>query len=247
MSPQDDGKSVEPSQNLGAIGLPTETMDWSNMSLTINPLDIKNSTISDCVVIVGDENAKDVIIGDDDLDCTGYVIPENEITLVSSTMDREVPVSKDNVKVVLIHVGTASFDKGIATNVNDIFDQYQLMLQQVSVQYHNAKILVSSVLPRAKQNLYQEEFERVNLEITRFNDLVKNYCDGDECLQFLDNDVVFKTDFEVSDHLYKIHNESGIHLGRQGLIMLEDIFKDAIRDAYYEQKLQADYNVRLST
>lgn len=107
--------------------------------------------------------------------------------------------------------------------------------------------MVSSVLPRAKQNLYQQEFESVNKEIAEFNELLKAFCQNDPELTFLDNDESFISVFGVRDHLYRIHDETGTHLGSKGLDALGAIFSEAVVNLYYKTKLQLDYDVQVET
>lgn len=230
------------SESLTIIHDSEESVTWSDLLPEIGSL--AEPTISDCALVIGDSNVRHLVLGEE----TDYAIEAiTEGGLRVSDVTRilnDQPIEPDHdVKVVLIHVGTCDFEKNSNTDIKILYDLYVTMLQEVIQKYQNATLIVSSVLPRAKNNEFQHEFEDVNNEIIQFNEMIRVFCENKSKIVYLDNDETFRSDFEVCVDFYKIHDHSGAHLGRRGQEVLEDVFKKALNDVYYHNKLQEDFDV----
>ena len=221
--------------------LSRDFMEWLNHSM-----DMKDCQPSDHVVVIGDSNISNFNLDSEEVGASFLtkVICKTDIKIadVVNTFDDETNLSLDDVKIILVHVGAYNFEK---TDLQLLVRQYASMTDQLLAKCTSAKVIVSSVLPRAKQNLYQQEFGDVNQEIAEFNDLLRSYCLQNTDLLFLDNDESFVEDFEVCDHLYRIHGESGILLSRRGQEVLDSGLNEALLSTYFVAKLQQDYNVNV--
>ena len=228
-------------------GNESESMDLSNASLLIESLE--EQSLSDCAIVIGDFNVQELVLDDHDTDFNIEMLSEDDLKVsgVSRTLNRELTTSPDDVKVVLVHVGTCNFEKDSQTDLDKLYDEYVTMLHEVGQKFDKAMLIVSSILPRGKNNLYQHEFNKVNEEIGHFNEMIKSYCEAKPLIVFLDNDALFKGDFAVCEHLYKIHDESGAHLGRRGLETLEEVFKKSLNDTYYQHKLHLEFDVKIQS
>ena len=224
--------------------LSRDFMEWLNHSM-----DMKDCQPSDHVVVIGDSNVSNFNLDSEEVGASFLtkVICKTDIKIadVVNTFDDETNLSLDDVKIILVHVGAYNFEKTARTDLQLLVRQYASMTDQLLAKCTSAKVIVSSVLPRAKQNLYQQEFGDVNQEIAEFNDLLRSYCLQNTDLLFLDNDESFVEDFEVCDHLYRIHGESGILLSRRGQEVLDSGLNEALLSTYFVAKLQQDYNVNV--
>ena len=214
----------------------------SNFSLQINTPEAGVVLSSDVCVVIGDSNAVETVLSEDMPFRTETIGKRNlMISDVAKTLD-EHSLDCQNVKVVLVHVGSNDFSTTERTDLKQLCISYVNMLEVVMNVYSKAVLIVSSVLPRAKQNVYQQEFENVNREIAEFNEMLRMFCDSSS-IEYLDNFESFTDDFEIRDHLYRIHTISGIHLSKRGLEVLEDTFQSVLSDQYFKQKLRQDYDV----
>ena len=219
-----------------------ETLDWSNLSCEGDIADSKT-----VVAVVGDANVQNLELDCDEmlLDVDVIGCKDLKISTVTETMRTQSDSGKDDYTTILLHVGSNDFDKTKRSNFQLLFTEYTHMLTDIETLYKGVTIIVSSVLPRAKHNLYQEEFQTVNQEISHFNELVSAYCEGKSNIIFLDNDEAFFTDYEVQDHLYKIHDDRGLLLGKQGEMVLTETFTTALVENCYARKLRSDYDVHV--
>ena len=192
--------------------------------------------------MIGDSNAVETVFSED-MPFKMETIGKRGLMVagVAKTLDKQT-LDCQTVKVVLVHVGSNDFSTTQRTDLKQLCISYVNMLEAVMNVYSKAVLIVSSVLPRAKQNIYQQEFENVNKEIAEFNEMLRMFCDSSS-IEYLDNYESFTDDFEVRDDLYRIHTISGIHLSKRGLEVLEDTFQSVLSDQYFKQKLCQDYDI----
>ena len=226
-----------------------DSMEWLNPSKHESEIDREKSTVTDCILMIGDSNVKSLELTDEDEPFNLHVVsePELKISSVPEVVRQQFVADSDDIKVVLVHVGTHDFEKNLPTDLNLLFNQYTSMLNHLNDTFRNALIVASSVLPRAKSNAFQQDFEKVNLEIVHFNEMIKSACEKMPHIMFLQNDESFKQDLEICDHLFQIHDDSGIRLGRQGEGVLEGVFRSTLTETYYKKQLQTEFGLNIMT
>lgn len=224
-----------------------DSMDWSNLTV-----DETHQDPVECVLVIGDSNVGDLLLEGHESALTSEVVSEEKMKIhdVVTTLDKwmlDKPDKLNEVKMVIVHVGGYNFDIRVPADVHMLFEQYCGMLNAISQKLNNSSIILSSILPRARQNKYQEEFSTVNVEIAELNEMLRDLCENNEMLMYMNNDERFISNFEVCDYLYRIHDELGINLSRRGRDVLDETMEEIIMKVYYKTKLQTVFDVNVES
>ncbi len=64
-------------------------------------------------------------------------------------------------------------------------------------------------------------------------------------IAFIDNDCGVKKDGFVCSDAYNLSDRTGVHLNRQGLMILSDNLTNAVRQSYFKASLRGEWKLQL--
>ncbi len=160
----------------------------------------------------------------------------------------EVNLQMEEVKVVLMHIGTCQWtsDKEIQVEPADtMYRDYVEALNECSTAYPKAEIIISSIIPRlptVSSSLHQSQ---INREVGKVNEQLKELSREESHISYIDNDCDLQKDTVVCRDAYNPADKTGVHLNKKGLGLLSGKFTECIKTAYYKASLKGEWKVNI--
>ena len=139
---------------------------------------------------------------------------------------RKCLVPKDEVTQVVVHLGTTAWSyKAEVSAADEVYDEYEKMLNEVSSIYPHAKLVLSGVLPRDTTGKFAEKARLINEEIGKLNTKLKELEEKHDNVTFIPNDDI-KTKEQGGNHFV----EDTVHLSPEGAEILLKNVRNGIRE-----------------
>ena len=206
----------------------------------IEKAEIDTKQNNESLLIIGDSNCRGVQMENVPFKVVNEAMSGTGISDIESRI-HEIGIQSDEVKVIILHVGTCDFDEKGNNNVPLMYAEYVESLNLLGGHFPNAEIIVSSIPPRCPR---EGIVPNLNDEIGLLNEMLKGLCAKEQCLTYLNNDDGLRLNGGMLDHLmYHVSDKRGVHLNNQGLAVLTDKFRESAIEAYYKFRLEGEYDV----
>ena len=234
-----------------SLSMVTENGNLTQCSSELNGTKLAAASESPCKnkygVIFGDSNARDLTISKQ--------LPVEVInmstggTKVEDVKDKisNLNVDRNNVKVVLLHVGTCNWrsvtdSDGDVETADAVYNEYVETLENIGNAYPNAELVLSSVPLRDKEK-NSETNDKINAQVSALNDRLSHLSRREQNVTFINNDNTLAIFGEPCSDCYNEKDMLGVHLNTKGRAFLAENFNEAISEGYFKALLRDNFNV----
>lgn len=183
------------------------------------------------VMIIGDSNCRNIM--DNVPFHTDKQAMGGTAIFDVDTVIQESQIPADRVAAVILHVGTCDFDPARPNNVNMIYTEYVDCVHNIQSKYHEADIIISSVLPRAPR--VGRSNKRVNNEIQELNQKLRFLEKEVTNIMYADHGSLFIEDGMVKQSLYRQADKTGVHINEKGVQVLGDNLVKALVEIHFKK------------
>ena len=191
-------------------------------------------------ILIGGSNCRGMKLDNDEdltFEITSLIQGGLKINEAPEKLEESSQELKDRVEAVVVHVGTCDFPANDARTQDGNYLQYVELLNSISTTMPKAKILMSSILPRAGYGN-----TNINKQIKEFNKRLSKLADEEENLFFQNNDSQFEdSKGNVVKNLYRASEKAGIHINIDGQMELAKMMKNTLKEMHFRRRLEDEY------
>ena len=190
------------------------------------------------VILIGSINCESLKLSGDDhvtLSVTKLIDEELRLSEAIKLLESCPDDIKEASQAVVLHAGGYDFPVVDFVGMDQNLADYKKLIKLASESCPNAKVILSSVLPRLGK-----DSGLVNQQVSHFNNSLSTFS-GNEGMVFQDNDLHFEDSRGVMAVLYDKEDPKGMLLNDNGREKLEITFLTALKDVLFKSKLHQEW------
>lgn len=187
-------------------------------------------------LLIGGSNCRNLTLpGDDNLHITlkSSIQGGLRISEAAEKLEEFGESERTDFEAVIVHVGSCEFPVNDLRESEEKYTHYVELLNSITTNCPHAKIILSSVLPRAGNGK-----ANINTQIKEFNEKLARLAIDEENIFFCDNYIHFETSQGVDKSLYRQSEKAGLHVNCDGRTRLAASIGEALKEAYFKVKLE---------
>ena len=191
-------------------------------------------------ILIGGSNCRNIQIKGDEnitLNVTNLTQGGLRIREAAEKLEECSKEHRQGVEAVVVHVGTCDFPANDLRTEDENYLHYVELLNSITTTVPKAKILLSSVLPRAGHGN-----TNINKQIEDFNKKLSKLASEEDNVYFQDNDSFFvDNQGHVIKDLYRQSEKSGVHINIDGQMKLGMMLSCTLKEMHFRNRLEDEY------